>query len=248
MSKVIVIDPGHSGWDPGAIAIDGRPEKDYTLHLSLAVRDQLLKRFDCTVLMTRETDVALAPPGQLAADLNARAMVANQAGADLFMSNHHDAGGPEARGASLYIHTNKRAKDGGLAWLPAIAEDGRVNHEAPNSFRLAQTFLPPVKEELARYGIPWRDFGGPTGIACADFQVLRDAFGPCMLLETHFGTNEHDNWAARRPGFIVDLATAIATGIGGALSLPHRSDEAPNWEARALAAEAKLKQIRKVLG
>lgn len=211
MAKVIVLDPGHSAWDPGAIAIDGLPEKVYNLALGLAVRDAL-SAYDCKVILTREADVALAEPGDLSAELSARANVANKAKADLFLSVHHDAGPPAARGGSLYVWTDKRKPDGSLTWLPA---DG--NHRAPKSYALAKAFIPAVKAELSRYGIPWRG-----DVMCADFGVLRDCEGPSMLIETHFGSNEHDNWAARRPAFIGDMATAIAQGIAVALELGPR--------------------------
>lgn len=208
MTKVIVIDPGHALWDSGSIAIDGQAEKHYTLALSLAVRD-VLAAYDCRVILTRDTDTALAEAGNLGAELRNRANVANVAKADLFLSIHHDAGPPTARGGSLYIWTDKRKADGNLVWLPA---DG--NHTAPKSYAISKAFVPAVKDELARYGIPWRG-----DIMCADFGVLRACDGPALLLETHFGTNEHDNWAARRPDFINDLANRIAMGLAEALEL-----------------------------
>lgn len=201
--KVVCIDGGHGGSDSGAIAIDGMPEKAYTLALALAVR-AVLDSYDCKVILTRESDVDV--------DLDERPAIANRAKADLFISLHHDSSSnPLARGGSLYIHTNKRTEDGGLRWLPAIG-----HHTAPNSYRLAKVFMNPVRQELAdRYGIPWRN-----DVMCADFAVLRGSNVPALLLESHFGSNEHDNWAARRGTFIPDLSIAIAQGIAAALELP----------------------------
>jgi N-acetylmuramoyl-L-alanine amidase len=210
VTKTIVLDPGHSGNDPGAIAIDGLAEKHYTLALGLAVRDELAA-YDCKVIMTREDDTAVS--------LLERAAIANRAGADLLLSLHHDsASNPAARGGSCYIHTDKRTATGGLRWLPA---DG--NHTAPKSHAIARAFIPAVRQELSeRYGIPWRAFGDKDGISCADFGVLRYCNGPAILLETHFGSNEHDNWAARRPNFISDLAKRIAVALSEALEFSLR--------------------------
>jgi len=202
--KVIVLDPGHGSSDPGATAIDGKAEKHFTLALGLAVRDALAA-YDCRVILTREDDTAVS--------LGERAAIANRAKADLFLSLHHDsASNPATRGGSLYIWTDKRTETGGLRWLPA---DG--NHTAPRSYALAKAFIPAVKDELARYGIPWRG-----DVMCADFAVLRYSDGPALLLETHFGSNEHDNWAARRPSFIGDLANRIAVAACEALEISPR--------------------------
>lgn len=220
MTQVLVIDSGHGKSDPGAIAIDGIYEKEYTLALGLAVRDALAV-YDCEVIMTRESDVAV--------ELGERAQIANRAKADLFLSLHHDsASNPGARGGSLYIHTDLRTDSGGLRWLPA---DG--NHISPTSHAIAKAFIPPVRLALNEsYGIPWRDFGDKDGISCADFAVLRycrdEEDGkhidrtPAILLESHFGSNEHDNWASRQPTFIRDIATAIAQGLANALELTSR--------------------------
>jgi N-acetylmuramoyl-L-alanine amidase len=220
--KTLCIDSGHGGSDGGATAVDGSLEKDFTLSLGLALRDYLIEQYECAVIMTRETDIYV--------DLGERAMIANRAKADLLISLHHDsAGSSEARGGSMYIHTNKRnpVDPSKLAWLPAIAPDGTVNHEAPNSYRLASVMVPIIRGELARYGIPWRDMGDTAGLMCADFWVLDQCWGACALLECYFGSNQHDNWAAKRPAFVTDLAKAVAFSIAEALQLPKRSSKVP---------------------
>lgn len=56
-SRVIIIDPGHGGFDGGAVAADGTVEKNINLAISLKLRDMLrLAGFD--VVMTRDTDTA----------------------------------------------------------------------------------------------------------------------------------------------------------------------------------------------
>lgn len=206
--KVLVLDSGHGGSDSGATAIDGKPEKHYALALGLAVRDALAA-YDCRVILTRDSDVDVS--------LSERAMVANRAKADLFLSLHHDsASNPAARGGSLYVHTDLRTASGGLRWLNAIDGDGTVNHRAPKSYSIAKVFMDPVRLTLnERYGIPWRG-----DVMCADFGVLRYCDGPALLLESHFGSNEHDCWASRQPTYIADLALAIAQGLATALQLP----------------------------
>ena len=53
---IIAMDPGHGGSDPGAVA-NGLREKDLTLAVSLALKEELESYDGVTVVMTRETDV-----------------------------------------------------------------------------------------------------------------------------------------------------------------------------------------------
>ncbi|GAA0726165.1 N-acetylmuramoyl-L-alanine amidase [Sphingomonas japonica] len=93
---LVVIDAGHGGHDPGAIAnYKGLREKDLTLALARAIRDQLVKSGRVRVAMTRDDDRYLLH--------RERFGVARRLGADLFISVHCDsAGNPEATGATAY--------------------------------------------------------------------------------------------------------------------------------------------------
>lgn len=79
----IFIDPGHGGGDPGAVA-NSIQEKVINLVVAKKVKE-LLQKSGIDVKMSRETDVAV--------DLNERCRMANQWGADFFISIHHNAGG-----------------------------------------------------------------------------------------------------------------------------------------------------------
>lgn len=213
MAKVIVLDPGHDAADPGSTQYDGEPERNYTMALAQAVRQQLLARYDCQVLLTHQ-GAGAAPGRPLSEELRARAEVANRAGAALFVSLHHNAGPVTARGGELYVWTNLRAPDGGLVWLPAV-DGSTVNHRAPLGYAAAQAMLPSVRDTLAAIGIPWRG-----DIMCADFAVLRHTQGPAVLIETHFGTNPQDDALMDDPANVQRLAAGIATGIARAAGLP----------------------------
>ncbi len=56
-SNIIIIDPGHGGFDGGAIGINGTIEKDINLSISLKLRD-MLEQAGFSIVMTRETDTA----------------------------------------------------------------------------------------------------------------------------------------------------------------------------------------------
>ena len=81
MPYSMMLDSGHGGSDPGAV-YRGRREKDDTLRLTLAV-GEILQENGIEVLYTRTTDVYLSP--------YERAVEANQAGVDFFLSVHRNS-------------------------------------------------------------------------------------------------------------------------------------------------------------
>jgi len=81
--KVVVIDAGHGGKDPGAIGVSGAKEKDITLALALKLGALIEKNKDVKVVYTRKTDVFV--------ELYRRAQIANNHHADWFISIHCNA-------------------------------------------------------------------------------------------------------------------------------------------------------------
>ncbi|MDN5331758.1 MAG: N-acetylmuramoyl-L-alanine amidase [Tepidanaerobacteraceae bacterium] len=80
-NKIIVIDPGHGGSDPGAV-YSGIYEKDLNLDIAIRLK-KLLEESGARVLMTRESDIYVS--------LYTRADIANQVGAHLFVSIHNNS-------------------------------------------------------------------------------------------------------------------------------------------------------------
>lgn len=78
----IVIDPGHGGYDPGAVASSGFTEKEVALSTSLLLADSL-ERAGANVIMTRNDDTFIS--------LNDRVYHAHRVQADAFISIHYDA-------------------------------------------------------------------------------------------------------------------------------------------------------------
>lgn len=86
--KVITIDPGHGGSDPGAVGAEGTKEKDVTLDIAEKLAE-LLKKKGAKVYMTRTTDKDVCGPYAKDADeLQARVNVAEKYNSDLFISIH----------------------------------------------------------------------------------------------------------------------------------------------------------------
>lgn len=100
--RVVVIDPGHGGDDPGATYF-GTTEKALTLKVALRLGKMIREGMPgVQVVYTRTTDKALARTK--IDDLQARADIANKAGGDLFISIHVNAADDaSARGVETLV-------------------------------------------------------------------------------------------------------------------------------------------------
>lgn len=93
--RLVMIDPGHGGVDPGAMSRSGNWEKDIVLDFAKELRRQLLGTGLFDVQMTRDDDVFVR--------LRDRIAIARRAGADLFISVHADSiANHSVRGTSVY--------------------------------------------------------------------------------------------------------------------------------------------------
>lgn len=108
---IIVIDPGHGGYDPGKVAINGVLEKDINLAISLLVEEKLTQK-GYEVIMTRDTDTSMKESGTdlgKVQDLEARVQVINQSGAALAISIHQNSYITEdIQGAQVFYYENSQ--------------------------------------------------------------------------------------------------------------------------------------------
>jgi len=112
--RVVVIDAGHGGEDPGAVGADGTREKDVTLAVARLVQMAALADPTIQVVLTRDSDVFVA--------LADRARMANQRRAALFVSLHVNAcSDPSVCGVETYIDA-KQPGDGASARLAAALQ------------------------------------------------------------------------------------------------------------------------------
>ena len=94
-SKIIVLDPGHGGVDPGAIGRQGTYEKKIVLMAAKTIKKILVQTGRYEVVMTRKSDQFIA--------LRKRVAIARRAQADLFISLHADSiKNGAVRGATVY--------------------------------------------------------------------------------------------------------------------------------------------------
>lgn len=95
MSKKIYIDPGHSNIDPGAVGYV--IERDLNEKVSKYMSEYLVKNYECEVKVDPITNDSL----------NVIVNAANKWGADLFVSNHFNAGGGNGYEALVYSLSRK---------------------------------------------------------------------------------------------------------------------------------------------
>ncbi|MCL4424273.1 MAG: N-acetylmuramoyl-L-alanine amidase [Firmicutes bacterium] len=120
IGKVIVLDPGHGGVDPGIVGPGGTKEEDVVLGITQYLRE-FLEATRCRVILTRERDQDLADGGRSLSerkrlDLKKRVEIANQPGVDIFLTIHAN-GTPSSRwhGAQVFYLPEGHPDNGRLA-------------------------------------------------------------------------------------------------------------------------------------
>ena len=206
----IVLDPGHGGEDCGAQGRHGLCEKVVTLDLALRVR-KLLEAKGMRITMTREDDRKLT--------LEQRVEVAQQAGADLFVSFHiNSSPNRSARGVETYVYgqsvSNRTVADlvkrenAEADYVDIIVNDlqQRLHHDS--SIRVAGS----VEDEL----VSKLNVQGRSGkrVKEAPFYVLARARRPAVLLEVGFISNLEEEAKMRGSNWRQRVAESIADGLG----------------------------------
>ncbi|MEG6585492.1 N-acetylmuramoyl-L-alanine amidase family protein [Dendrosporobacter sp. 1207_IL3150] len=148
--KVIVVDPGHGGSNPGAVANNTR-ETDNNLSVSLKLRDKLVQA-GAKVIMTRETDKTVAAAGStLGQELQARVDLAQANNADIFVSIHSNSNpNPDIAGAMTFYHSGKSPKLATEVQSAIIKETKAIDKgTAPETFYvLRNTTMPGILVEM----------------------------------------------------------------------------------------------------
>jgi len=210
----IVIDPGHGGKDPGAIAF-GLKEKDIVLVVAKALAKQLETDLNATVILTRDSDTFLP--------LEERTAIANTSDADLFISLHVNAHpSPQVNGFETYflnLSTNDEAmrvaarenatSTHQMSDLQDILHDIMQNSKINESSRLAQQVHASIGVGLGEAPFALKDMG----IKQAPFYVLIGAEMPAILIELAFISNPENAKLLGNESFIKQLSGKISAGI-----------------------------------
>ena len=231
--RTVVIDPGHGGKDPGCVSRDKKTyEKDITLDVGLRLRDKIQARYpDVKVIMTRDDDTFV--------ELENRAVTANKADANLFISIHVNAveKGTTANGYSIHTlgQSAKKGNDLFSKNLDLVKRENSVimleegyearyqgfDPEDPQSyiiFNLMQnahlagslTFADDVAKAMGSSPIK-----NSRGVNQDPFWVLWRTAMPSVLVEVGFITNPDDLATMRsekgRDGIAQNLFNAFST-------------------------------------
>lgn len=226
---VVVIDPGHGGKDPGAVSDDLKiAEKDVTLELSKLLKRNLEKLSpNVSVFLTRNDDIFLT--------LKERAKIANNHGADVFISVHFNdsdfesASGPEifylskssSRGAMRAAARENGVSLSKMTDIEATLIDLLMTSKNSESNKLAQVVHSSLVASDAKTGLKFRD----RGVKQAPFYVLIGATMPAILVECGFVNNLSQQSQKARENFIKSVAVKLASGTLDYLKkLPTNSD------------------------
>jgi N-acetylmuramoyl-L-alanine amidase len=199
---LIMLDPGHGGHDPGAIAPDGVYEKHLTLATGMALRGALLASGRYRVAMTRSRDIFISLEDRVADAMNAKA--------DLFLALHCDhLPDSSLRGASVFTLADN-ASD---ALAASVADDENsvqsggpiagVSPQVANILASLETRATKIGSMTLAQDIE-ATFRGvvpllPDPHRSANFAVLRDPSTPATLLEMGCLTNALDEKRLRSP-------------------------------------------------
>ncbi len=114
--KIVIIDAGHGGDDPGKVGINGALEKDINLSIAFLIK-KYLEQQDVTVVMTRNSDAGLyraESPNKKIEDLKNRLAVIEASGAVLAVSIHQNSYTSEkVSGAQVFYYES--SEEGGKA-------------------------------------------------------------------------------------------------------------------------------------
>ena len=213
--RLIVVDAGHGGRDPGAIGPHRVYEKDVVLKMAKVLAKALRQQLGVKVLLTRSDDRYLK--------LRQRTEYANRVGADLFISLHANATtNGKAYGVETYfLNLSKNnqaaevaARENGTTLkevgnLEAILFDLMANAKINESSRLAAEVQQALVAGLRPHYSKIKDLGVKQG----PFHVLLGATMPSVLIETGFISNSREEKRLTSPKYQKRVAAAIVKGV-----------------------------------
>ncbi len=217
---LVVIDPGHGGRDPGAASpFGGRREKDITVELARAIRDELLASRRVRVALTRNDDRYLIH--------RERYEIARRLGAELFISVHADAAPANdvAHGATIYtlseVASDKQAAllaaqenksdliaGVGLGGQPADVNRILIDLAQRESMNASADFARLLRREASAF-FPFR----PDYHRFASLLVLKAPDIPSILFESGYLTNSRDSAYIQSPEGRQQIATGMRRAI-----------------------------------
>ena len=190
LNKVVYLDAGHGGYDPGA-SYFGISEKSLTLAIQSRVKAKL-EAEGYQVVTTRTSDTYV--------DLTDRSRAANASESDIFVSIHINASGSSAaQGIETYYYQ------------PYAEYPSRINatyHANPTRLSMSDTLANAIQSSLIN-----ATGAQNQGVKRQTFAVLRETTAPAVLLELGFLSNPQEAARLNTSAYQETLANAIVAGI-----------------------------------
>lgn len=183
---VIVIDPGHGGFDPGKVGVNDVLEKDINLSISLKLKE-LLEAENMKVIMTRSEDCGLyssTDSNKKRADMQKRVEIINNSEAVLAVSIHQNSFQQESsKGAQVFYHES--------------SDKGKV---------LGETLQEIIKAEIA-------DGNHRVAKSNDSYYMLRKTQCPLVIVECGFLSNYEEAKLLTEDEYQKKMSEAIRDGI-----------------------------------
>ena len=215
--KVIVLDPGHGGQDPGAISISGKYEKNLTLKMAQETK-KMLEAAGYNVVLTRDRDVFIT--------LRGRIQKAHEANGDLFISIHADsARNRSAKGLSVYTISEKASDKEAAAlaerenkadilmgmdlgeYQPEVGNiliDFAKTYTMDQSAKYADEVVKEMRKEVKLV---------PNAHRFAGFVVLKSPSIPSVLVELGYLSNKEEDKALQKESYRAGLGRALVRAV-----------------------------------
>jgi N-acetylmuramoyl-L-alanine amidase len=216
--RVVVIDPGHGGEDPGAVGKRGLKEKDICLKMARKLKENLDAVPGIKAHLTRNGDYFIP--------LRKRTKIAKDLGADVFISIHMNASrsrgafGTEVFFLSLTGATDQAARElaemenaadlvGGVPLeaeedIVSILTDLKQSNAIARSSELAEEII----DSLGRH----RSLVA-RGVKQAGFTVLKSADFPCVLVEVAFISNSSEAALMKSDDFHEEVVNLLSDAV-----------------------------------
>lgn len=206
--RVVIIDPGHGGSDPGSVGSGGLRECDLTLALAMRLEQILEKTTHVQALLTREKDRTLTG--------RERVSFANTNRGDLLLSIHAGAAfSPQAHGFEIYCCKEGQEVEDGT--LPEAARSVGSAYAA-RSRAIAEQVAAALAKATETEPSPVRE------LRC---HLLTDLAMPGMLIEVGFLTNPSEEAMLETQAYQTALAEGIAAGVRARLTATPTQRGAP---------------------
>lgn len=192
--KVIFLDPGHGGKDPGAQYL-GLKEKDLNLQVSMQLKTKL-ESLGYKVIMSRSSDIYVD-------FVTERSRMSNETNADIFISIHFNATGHGLDSGEDGIQTYTYLPTGNI---PSVIN--KKWHDNPTRLKYSYKLGSYIHQSVLA-----TTQAKDAGLLAKSFAVLRETNKPAVLLELGYMDDSKESQKIRTKEYQQKLVDGIVQGI-----------------------------------